>query len=71
MLISAAKFYAYSRTGHTSMFSEAIHTLVDVGNQGILAVGLHTTERTPDKSYQYGCVRARQLMRKHFFASNT
>eukprot|EP01147_Barroeca_monosierra_P009994 gene9994-2169_t len=33
MLISAAKFYAYTRTGHSAMLSEAIHTLVDVGNQ--------------------------------------
>ncbi len=70
LLISAAKFFAYTRTGHAAMFTEAVHTLVDVGNQAILVgllpqfvltsqgFGLRTAERTPDKSHQYGYGRA-------------
>lgn len=54
VIISLAKFYAYSRTGHSAMFTEAIHTLVDVGNQAILGYGLREAERAPDKRYQYG-----------------
>jgi zinc transporter 9 len=56
--IAAAKFYAYSRTGHQAMLSEAIHTCVDVGNQAILAYGLREAARAPDKRYQYGYGRA-------------
>lgn len=58
LLISGAKFYAYSRTGHSSMFTEAVHTLVDVGNQTILGYGLRVADKTPDKSFQYGYGRA-------------
>lgn len=56
--ISLAKFYAYSRTGHSAMFSEAVHTLVDVGNQAILGYGLREAERRPDTSFHYGYGRA-------------
>ncbi|EDQ87813.1 uncharacterized protein MONBRDRAFT_9689 [Monosiga brevicollis MX1] len=58
LTIAGAKFYAYSRTGHSAMFSEAVHTLVDVGNQAILGWGLREAERSPDRSYQYGYGRA-------------
>lgn len=37
--IAVAKFYAYTRTGHSAMFSEAVHTLVDVGNQVLCLFG--------------------------------
>eukprot|EP00035_Acanthoeca_spectabilis_P037941 m.48638 g.48638 ORF g.48638 m.48638 type:complete len:840 (+) comp8924_c0_seq2:113-2632(+) len=58
VLIAAAKFIAYSRTGHSAMLSEAIHTLVDVVNQTILGYGLREASKAPDKSYQYGYGRA-------------
>ena len=38
------------------MFSEAVHTLVDVGNQAILAYGLREAAKAPDNRYQYGYV---------------
>jgi len=56
--ICAAKFYAWSRSGHQAMFSEAVHTLVDVGNQAILAYGLREAAKAPDNRYQYGYGRA-------------
>ena len=58
LLISAAKFYCYSRTGHSAMFTEAVHTLVDVGNQAILGWGLREAEQMPDAKHQYGYGRA-------------
>eukprot|EP00051_Salpingoeca_urceolata_P016519 m.220319 g.220319 ORF g.220319 m.220319 type:complete len:148 (-) comp18701_c0_seq12:352-795(-) len=45
-------------THPSAMFSEAVHTLVDVGNQAILRVGLLQAERVPDHAYQYGYGRA-------------
>lgn len=58
LLIAATKFYAYSVTGHSAMFTEAVHTLVDVGNQAILQIGLRQVQRSPDSHYQYGYGRA-------------
>jgi zinc transporter 9 len=58
ILIAGAKFLAYTRTGHSAMLSEAIHTLVDVVNQMILGYGLREASKAPDKSYQYGYGRA-------------
>ena len=40
------------------MFTEAIHTLVDCGNQAILGFGLRKAEQTPDQLYQYGYGRS-------------
>ena len=36
------------------MLTEAIHTLVDVGNQAILGYGLREASKAPDKTHQYG-----------------
>ena len=58
LLIGVAKFFAYARTGHSSMFSEAVHTLVDVGNQAVLAWGLYEAEKAPDRQHPYGYGRA-------------
>eukprot|EP00040_Diaphanoeca_grandis_P012615 m.63899 g.63899 ORF g.63899 m.63899 type:complete len:904 (-) comp23361_c0_seq1:265-2976(-) len=58
MAICGAKFYGWSRTGHSAMLSEAVHTLVDVGNQAILGYGLREAGKAPDKFHQYGYGRA-------------
>ena len=44
--------------GHSAMFTEAIHTLVDVGNQAVLGYGLREASKAPDNRYQYGYGRA-------------
>ena len=56
--ITAFKFAVYLRSGHSSMFTEAVHTLVDVANQCILAYGWREAEKMPDSKYQYGYGRA-------------
>eukprot|EP00038_Savillea_parva_P001302 m.102957 g.102957 ORF g.102957 m.102957 type:complete len:868 (+) comp10457_c1_seq1:59-2662(+) len=58
VLIAAAKFVAYTRTGHSAMLTEAIHTLVDVVNQIILGYGLREAAKAPDQAHQYGYGRA-------------
>ncbi|CAK4104288.1 unnamed protein product [Aphanomyces euteiches] len=57
-LITSLKFLAYLKTGSSAMLSEAIHSLVDTGNQGILILGLQQASHQPDKKHQYGYGRA-------------
>lgn len=45
------KFLAWIYTGSASMFSEAIHSLSDTCNQGLLALGISKSVQTPDPSH--------------------
>lgn len=54
MVITCAKTAAWISTGSSAMLSEAIHSLVDSGNQALLLVGLTGAGSKPDKSYTYG-----------------
>ena len=53
-LIALTKFSAAAYTESSAMFSEAIHSLVDTGNQGLLLFGLHRANRPPDAKYPFG-----------------
>jgi len=52
--IALAKFVAAGLSGSTAMFTEAIHSLVDTGDQLLLLVGQSRGRRQPDESHPLG-----------------
>ncbi len=54
MAIAATKFAAASLTGSSGMLSEAIHSLVDTGNEVLLLYGMNRAARPPDAMRPFG-----------------
>jgi len=52
--IALAKFAAAALSGSTAMFTEAIHSLVDTGDQLLLLVGQARGRRPPDETHPLG-----------------
>jgi cation diffusion facilitator family transporter len=59
--IALAKIFAFIVTGATSMLAEAIHSIADTGNQGLLMFGSHRAQREPDATHPFGYGTARYL----------
>ncbi|BAK84100.1 cation diffusion facilitator family transporter [Komagataeibacter medellinensis] len=54
LLVAATKFGAAFLTGSASMLSEAIHSLIDTGNQGLLLVGMRRAIRPASAMHPFG-----------------
>jgi cation diffusion facilitator family transporter len=56
-LIAVAKFAAAAVTGSAAMLAEAIHSLADTANQGLLLLGIKRAARPPDAAHPFGHAR--------------
>jgi cation diffusion facilitator family transporter len=57
--IAVSKFIGYAITGSASMLAEAIHSVADSGNQGLLLLGGHRARREADETHPFGYGRER------------
>ncbi len=52
--IAIAKFVGFFLTGAASMLAEAVHSVADTGNQGLLLLGGKWARRKPSKEHPFG-----------------
>lgn len=57
--IAVAKFVGAFITGSGSMLAEAVHSLADTGNQGLLLLGHNRARQEPDELHPFGYGRNR------------
>jgi cation diffusion facilitator family transporter len=59
--IAVTKFVAFALTGASSMFAEAIHSVADSGNQGLLLLGGKRSRREATEEHPFGFGRERYI----------
>jgi cation diffusion facilitator family transporter len=57
--IATAKFIGFAITGSSSMLAEAVHSVADTSNQGLLLLGTRTARRAPTEAHPFGYGRDR------------
>jgi cation diffusion facilitator family transporter len=57
--IAAAKFIGFAFTGSSSMLAEAVHSVVDTSNQGLLLLGRKRSEQRANREHPFGFGRER------------
>ena len=57
--IAIAKFVGYLITGSSSMLAEAVHSVADTSNQGLLLFGQRQARKDADEVHQFGYGRSR------------
>ena len=57
--IATAKFIGWGITGSSSMLAEAVHSVADTSNQGLLLLGTRTSRRRPTQEHPFGYGRDR------------
>jgi cation diffusion facilitator family transporter len=54
LAIAVTKAIAFALTGSSAMLTEAIHSAVDTGNQGLLLLGIRRAARPPSATHPFG-----------------
>ncbi len=54
LVVTIAKFAGFAISGSSAMLAEALHSLADTMNQGLLWVGLERSKRRADAEHQFG-----------------
>src|SRR3982751_4388958 len=57
--IAVAKFIGFAITGSSSMLAEAVHSVADTSNQGLLLLGQKTAQRQATRLHPFGYGRDR------------
>ena len=53
-IVTVAKFLGFLATGSGALLSETVHSLADVGNQTLLAIGMKRSQKAPDAEHPFG-----------------
>ncbi len=53
-LVTVAKFIGFALSGSSALLAEAVHSLADTANQGLLYLGLRRSARQADDEHQFG-----------------
>lgn len=59
ILVTALKWVGFFLSGSSAMFSEAVHSVADTANQGLLLFGIVRARRAPTQEFAYGYGRER------------